>query len=444
MLNYLIVLALIIPFKAFSIDLTKLQSNKERGSNYITYGENDKLRKWISNHHFSIEKIRSLSQEILLNSTKDKNKGCDLEFNEVITDQIIKSELVNNKDEIVVFFNFLRSQNYIDDIFLNLLKKNYKISKKIEAHLNDNLPLIAPPFIYIKDHENIKTEELFSYFAKKNNRKSKCIFNEYKNLAEDLGYINSRHLNYQLIKLNYRALIEDVIDLQTYNTLEVLRKSKVATEALYLENYFEKLENVKDLNIKDIKTDTASIPKHKISIFRKLTNREKIYNKFNSAQMVLLSDILDQTSKRINAKSSKLDFEFENDVHDTYVLSPIEQYRASLRLLRKEISTAERSELFKGSKIEYTDIVAAAFETGVISASQIEYVLKFEDLWNPKTPAWKSYVNLVFGITGTASLYLPPPWNVIGALALVITQAKVNELIDKNNNSRNDNPNSIF
>lgn len=57
-----------------------------------------------------------------------------------------------------------------------------------------------------------------------------------------------------------------------------------------------------------------------------------------------------------------------------------------------------RSQSFAGTGIEFNDIISAAFETGMINSEELDYVVKFEDFWNPKTPKWKAYANFAFSL----------------------------------------------
>jgi hypothetical protein len=103
----------------------------------------------------------------------------------------------------------------------------------------------------------------------------------------------------------------------------------------------------------------------------------------------------------------------------------MEQYRVALKMLRKEMAEIMRSEAFKNTSLDYDHLIAAAYETGIVKSDDLEYVLKFEDFWNPKTPKWQAYARFAFSLAGTATFYFPPPWNVLGALGLIFTQTKV-------------------
>lgn len=159
---------------------------------------------------------------------------------------------------------------------------------------------------------------------------------------------------------------------------------------------------------------------------------------------MLLAQLMEKTSKRLDAKNVYLYIQYTNDPngeHETYIFSPMEQYRVALKLLRKDIAELQRSETFRNIPVSYDDIIAAAFETGAVRSDAITQVAKFEDLWNPKTPRWRGILNFTFSIAGSAAFFLPPPWNYISAIGLIFTQSAI---AGKRPADPNDNPNVII
>jgi hypothetical protein len=145
---------------------------------------------------------------------------------------------------------------------------------------------------------------------------------------------------------------------------------------------------------------------------------------------MMLADIINKTAKRMDAHYVSINFQYTNtpdSEREIYVLSPMERYRLSIKMLRKDIGEVMRSELFKNTSVEYEDLVTAAYETGLIKSEELDMILRFEEFWNPKQEKWKVYANFAFTILGTASFYLPPPYNVIGAIALVVTQTQIDK-----------------
>jgi hypothetical protein len=104
----------------------------------------------------------------------------------------------------------------------------------------------------------------------------------------------------------------------------------------------------------------------------------------------------------------------------------MEQYRVSVKMMKKEMAELMRGDLFKNTGISYEDIIASSFETGLIKSSELDQILKFEEFWNPKAPSrFRTYANFAFSVAGTATFYLPPPWTLMGAVALMFTQSRI-------------------
>jgi hypothetical protein len=140
-----------------------------------------------------------------------------------------------------------------------------------------------------------------------------------------------------------------------------------------------------------------------------------------------MSQLIEKTAKRMDAKEVHLYFQFDdaNTENEIYIFSPMEQYRVALKLLRKDMAQLRRSETFINSDVQYEDIIASAYETGIITSKELNHVLGFDDLWNPKVSKWRGLANFTLNIAGTAAFFLPAPWNYISAIGLIFTQTAI-------------------
>jgi hypothetical protein len=93
---------------------------------------------------------------------------------------------------------------------------------------------------------------------------------------------------------------------------------------------------------------------------------------------------------------------------------------------------------FYGLKITYEDVVVAAFETGYISYEDLEFVVKYDDLWNPSKTKAERIFGFIFTGLGYASFVVPPPWNITASIALGIVEGIVSNKFKKG--ADNDNP----
>lgn len=413
-----------------AVDPEFIRNNKEHASRVLKTSHLSQANEWarsFGDHALALTKAKSFLANVLLDMEKQE-AVCDLGFVNALTEQGMNNNTLRDESDLVAVLSFLRAENQIDDLlFANILhSKNLKIA--MEARQGAGYP--SRPINTVNDStRDINLQTTFQEFKTWPDDKSRCSLAAYNRLALTLTWKNPRDRKQLLKRLNYLALEKEVISLETYHKLETFREEDALDWPVHLYNYIEIVKNAKD------KLSPTKRPVQDPAVFAtkfadrksKLTHRERLYKNFNSTQIMILAGIIERTAKRMDSRYVSINFQYTNDpeISEIYVLSPMERYRLSLKLLTKDMAETMRSDTFAGKSIEYEDLVTAAYETGYIKASELELVLKFEDFWNPQTPKWKMYTNFAFSLVGTAVWFLPPPWNIVGALALVITQTKV-------------------
>jgi hypothetical protein len=145
----------------------------------------------------------------------------------------------------------------------------------------------------------------------------------------------------------------------------------------------------------------------------------------------MMSDLLKKSFERMDATRADLVFT-RGDQSEVIPLSPMGQYYFARKLLKKSIDDLNRSSLFSGSPFSYEDIVTAALETGLIQSNLISEVLKIDDLWNPSVNSWSKLSRFLLQVSGSANVFVPPPYNLISALALMVVEG----VITRNANQR--------
>jgi hypothetical protein len=93
------------------------------------------------------------------------------------------------------------------------------------------------------------------------------------------------------------------------------------------------------------------------------------------------------------------------------------------RLLHKEIEELKLSQIFNGTKVTYEDIVTSALETGMIKGSDVETVLKVDDLWSPKKTTWQKIMSIVQRVGGPAMILVPPPFSQYVSMGMILIQS---------------------
>jgi hypothetical protein len=114
------------------------------------------------------------------------------------------------------------------------------------------------------------------------------------------------------------------------------------------------------------------------------------------------------------------------------------QFNLARRRMRKDILDLEAMDIFNGTRIFYDEVVMAAFETGYLTIEDIEYAIRYDDLWNPTKTRFDRISGFIFSFTGYATFFVPPPYNVTASLGLAIIQGIVNS----NNVKGEDNDNA--
>lgn len=434
----LILITGLVCLNAVAADAELIANNKESESRVLTILNKYRLKKWRKHNQADIYQEAKLIFSNTLTTFEKRDSYCDIGFSRLLMDEAKKASLISEDNEFIPFLSYLRSKDIIDDI----LMKNIILSNSLDKDLKkskDNKSIIIPPI----DAENKKTEELnlkdlYANINTPSDEISSCSLGKFYSLAMNLKWKKKGQRDRLLHQTNYLAYKNEIISRETFNQVEVIRKSGMIDWNVFIGGYLDIINNAKDKLSPTGKPekDPAKYSTKYADRKAKLTNREKLYKNFDSTQIMILSDIIHKTSKRMEAHYVAINFQYENKPDsevETYVLSPMERYRLSIKMLRKDMGEVMRSDTFANKAIDYEDLVSAAYETGLIKSEELELILKFEDFWNPKDPKWKIYSNFAFSILGTAAFFLPPPWNIVGAIALVVTQTQVNKKQKKAN-----------
>lgn len=426
----LLFLSLAYVFEAQSFDIRLLENNKESYSRFITKLDMESVELWLNHHQLSREEVKSNSRFVLQRVITDftnRKTFCDLGLATMLYQATTEASLVSNNKDFDSFLSYLRIENIIDDIFYRLLKKSHEVNEEMSKYLRSRIP--RRPFnLYTNQNAGINLKDFYSTFSDWPDDVDFCTLGRYWHLVNKLKWSSPKSRDSQMRKLNWMAVSSGAINLETFNKLEVLRYNRVLDWHVNINGYLDIIRNAKDkLAIEAEERSTNNFNDIYVSRRDKLTRRGKLYKVYSSTQVMVLAQLIEKTARRIDARYASINFQYTDDPEgeiETYVLSPMEQYRLSIRMLRKEMAEIMRSQSFAGTGIEFNDIISAAFETGMINSEELDYVVKFEDFWNPKTPKWKAYANFAFSLAGTASYYLPAPWNIIGAIGLVVTQSR--------------------
>lgn len=437
--NYvLLLLSLCFVFNANAFDLNLFANNKESESKFLKNRALKELRRWQYNLNDSqnlLPRVKSSFSQAL-QTFKIQDAYCDLGFYEIVKNQAISDGLITYDYDFDGYATYLRQENVIDDLLYMNMIASKDLSKKLSKGSYNSYPRIPPFNRYTDEAKDVDLKKTYYNFSTWPDERTGCSVGLYKDLSLSLRWKDKKERDQLLKKLNFMAYDEEVISLATYNKLEVMRQKQAIDWPVHIRNYVGIVTKAKD------KLSASGHPEIDPSTYStsyadrkaKLTQRARLYRNFDSTQVMMLSDIILKTSKRMDSKNVYLEFQYEEGPDseiETYVLSPMERYRVSIKMLRKDLGEIMRSDLFLNTAVYYEDLVTAAYETGLLKSEELELILKFEEFWNPNDPKWKAYAGFAFSILGTATFYLPPPWNIVGAIALIVTQTQINKGQDK-------------
>ncbi len=416
-----------------------LRSNKEVYSRLLSRKNIKHISYWINNHSLNEVELYNASKLALKRTIELLNKvdlWCEINFLETLISEAKQEKVIEDENEVSQYLNYLRYKKLIDDLLLNILQKTTLLKnefKSIDQNISNNK--------YDLD-SNADLEKIYQEFNSWPDEKEECLLEKYETFSENV-FNNFKRNDLKFIsKLNFRALKSGIIDQTTYQKLEAMKYQDVLNWDLYLNKYIKIIKTVKD-KLTERPEESSDIEFSETYIYRssELTRRGRLYSEFSNNQILLMSQLIEKTAKRIDAKEVHLYFQYDDNQsnNEVYIFSPMEQYRIAIKLLRKDFAELKRSETFKGMEVKYEDIIAAAFETGIITSKELNYVLTFDDLWNPKVSRWRSIANLSLNLAGTATFLLPNPFNYISAIALIFTQSSISGREQSNNPEDNEN-----
>lgn len=445
--------------------LEKLKNDKEVVSRVLSKSDVT----WFK-AHYEISLVRNVKQAVndavlKVKESKEDNIVCDIGLMREIRKNLFIANLETSQSEVENYFKLLRSHNLIDDIFLKLLVDLNKLEYSLA---NSTLEFNHPGWwasrgssFVIKNNNVKKLYDIFNIWPDEEN---KCLLGTWAKFKKKIySKVKDRPKSSEIKNLNGYAYKNKIISKEVYSKLEILRKSEILERKIFASGYFNKIfwaKNTmmpKEVRRYDIPVEHerrfASLKAYR---FQDISKREAFYHKYNEDQIILLAKILKRASIRMGVdpdiQSSVpvifQDLVYKNEsgelvtLRDEYKLDNAkDQYEYAVRRMRMEIVQTNYFKTLDHLKIGYEDIVMASLETGYITHEEVSIALQYDDLWNKKeSKLWKA-IKFSMGVGGMAVFYLPPPYNVVGAIGVALINSGI---IEKKAGEDNDNPNSIF
>ena len=446
-------------------DIRKIQNDKE--VTISAFGPEETLR--IKNKFSNIDdktKFKNIFVKNLYTFLNTQYMHCEPLYISDLVRDLQTVNVKNDKSTIIDVFKMMRVENAIDDVLYDILEE-----LTLDHFAFKGLDLKTKPIKNIFKNYDTKSkgydvEGLFTSFKKYPDEVDSCSYQEFFKIREVVGLPSDSlaSKNKQLKDLAFVAYSKNIISVETFNKIKFLSKdSTIQNRRLWLSNYLRvtfsaknKMIPVKrDYSVIDISKENGFSTEH-IARFSNMTRRKLLYSKYDENQIVLLTQVMKKASQRMgvdpDTKTSVpyliQEFNILNGNGETqnYVekieLDTQDQFNLARKMLRKDMTTLQMMDTFLKVNITYEDLVMASLETGYLSLDDIEYVAKYDDLWNPNTSKFQRYMQITFQVAGYATFFVPPPWNVTAALTLSIIEGIANnKYID---GAKNDNPNTII
>lgn len=333
----------------------------------------------------------------------------------------IKTQLkIETADDVELAILGLRLDNSIDDVSADILLKANKVDVYSPIPISNNR---------LTAEEEKDALTIFKTKKIDVNNEEFCIEDTYKDLVDKLYSKNTKFLK-NLKHINKIAYSSGLISGAKFKTLEKLRYSKVYEWPLTLSEYSDQLDRVSK-KFPARKIESADLVT-KIISHQKISQRQSLYEKYDSTQIILLANIIRDMKLRLDSKEITININYGDRPTEVISLTSMERFRFVLKLLRKELSTINNSSLLNGRFASFMDLITAGYEVGYISSNEILQLSSLHEIWDPIKTKREKVLFWVQNFGGIASVILPPPYGFISMFAImVIDQESSNLSVDR-------------
>lgn len=310
---------------------------------------------------------------------------------------------------------YLRSQNEFDDTVTKLL---LQANKTVKTDIR--LPKVQEDLRLPRNQKTVEEAlKVLSGFERKLERM--CFDEAYKSLYGDIVKYDKDLKSYHLEAIFVEAFKQKAISYNTYLAIERARVNDLEQSALTLKSYYKKIESLRtQFPLRD-ETEQSDFVTGKDDDL-KMSRRQRLLEGYTDLQIMLMANVIKKLRTRLESpKAEILIYDRSNGV-ETITLDPMERFRLAIKLLRKETALLSLNTYFAGRTPDYMDLMTAAYEVGIIPASELQEVAGLEEIWNPKKTFWEKASVWVRTLSSVATIAIPPPYGFIPALAVVVIE----------------------
>jgi hypothetical protein len=412
---------------ALAADPVSFRNDREGTSLYSSNSHKKAMAKAL--HEVDQTQIKGAFDEVLRHS--DKNKLCSFDLNKSF---LAKLKEINPKfTEYNGAIYHLRTENEIDDSVVKILTDAHNVLTTDPLLPKDPERLFLP-----KKDKVLELLPVIASFEKKY-LKVACFDEAYRNMYSDLVKADKTIKTSQVEALLVKAYESKIINLDTFLNLEKARLNELEIAGLSLKNYYQKVSNLRiQYPLRD-STEQSTFVTQKVDKM-KVSRRQRLLESYSDLQIILMGNVIKKLRTRLDSQKVEILIYDREQGIETLTLEPMERFRLAIKLLRKEMSLLSLNTYFNGRTPDYLDLMTAAYEVGIIPASELDELAGLQDIWNPKKTFWEKARVWVTTFSSVATIVIPPPYGFIPALAIVVIEATAGKKSDPNA----EDPTSLF
>ncbi len=313
-----------------------------------------------------------------------------------------------NKGEL--FLKAFRWYGLIDDVVLDNLLKAREINGAVSASADDT---------WVNPTGNVDASlRPFLEFSQRRAR-GKCLNENFRDL---FGALRQGERNFGVRNLGSRVDAAYRARLLTEKGRDELRAAarfRMDEWRLSLAGYLEKKQFLRTqfpLRDANERTDFTGRQAGRSSN----SHRQRLYELYSPIQISLMGDLIRNLRRRIDSPRMELHIHDRSDNVEVIPFEPMERFRMSIRLLRRDQALLAANSFFNGQAPSFTDLITAAYEMSVVPATEIDTVANLQEMWDPRKTFWEQYAIWARLAAGTLGVVIPPPYGFIPSLAVVV------------------------
>lgn len=350
--------------------------------------------------------------------------ACAFDVMKKISQQQKKFAAYRNRSEL--FLKTLRYHRLIDDVFLRIHLRAQGVLLQVPGNLRDDF-----------DEPTGNLDSAFRPFVDFSNKRQrgKCLQDNLRELVASFRTTNKNLTFGQVIGWADEANRLGFLTDKAQAELAAAGRKRLDTWEISLADYVSKRQFlrtqfplVRGPEFADFVTKKA--PKAGPS------HRMKLYEQYSSIQISLMGDVIRKLRARLDSPRIEISVHDNTDrVVEVITLDPMERFRFAIKVLRKEMRLLSTNSYFAGRQPAYTDLMAAGYEMGIVTAQELDEVANLEQIWNPKKTFLQKVTEWVRMFGGVLSIVVPPPFGFVPSLAMIGMEAVSKENPDDTTDS---------